>query len=228
MKIGVLGTGTVGAAVATKLVEIGHEVRMGARDSGNEKARRWTSGAGRGASQGTFADAASFGDIVFNCTLGTASLDALRAAGAENLRGKVLVDVSNPLDFSKGMPPVLSTLQGDSQGESIQRAFPEVRVVKTLNTVNAQVMGHPERTGGDSDLFLCGNDAEAKSRIRKLLAEMGWKSVIDLGDIRGSRGMEAYLLLWLTLWGALGTADFNVRIIRAGDGLVSASRPALG
>ena len=228
MKIGVLGTGMVGAAVATKLVEIGHEVRMGAREAGNEKARRWASGAGRGASQGTFADAASFGEIVFNCTLGTASLDALRAAGAENLKGKILVDVSNPLDFSKGMPPVMSTLQGDSQGEAIQRAFPEARVVKTLNTVNAGVMGHPERVGGESDLFLCGNDAGAKSRVRELLTEMGWKRAIDLGDIKGARGMEAYLLLWLPLWGALGTPDFNVRIVRAGGGLVSASRPALG
>ena len=228
MKIGVLGTGTVGAAVATKLVEIGHEVRMGAREAGNEKARRWASGAGRGASQGTFADAASFGDIVFNCTLGTASLDALRAAGAQNLKGKILVDVSNPLDFSKGLPPVLSTPQGDSQGEAIQRAFPQARVVKTLNTVNAGVMGHPDRVGGESDLFLCGNDAEAKSRVRELLTEMGWKGAIDLGDIKGARGMEAYLLLWLTLWGGLGTADFNVRIVRAGSGLVSASRPALG
>jgi predicted dinucleotide-binding enzyme len=228
MKIGVLGTGTVGAAVATKLVEIGHEVRMGAREAGNEKARRWASGAGRGASQGTFADAASFGEIVFNCTLGTASLDALRAAGAQNLKGKILVDVSNPLDFSKGMPPVLTTPQGDSQGESIQRAFPDARVVKTLNTVNAGVMGHPERVGGESDLFLCGNDAEAKSRVRKLLTEMGWKGAIDLGDLKGARGMEAYLLLWLPLWGALGTPDFNVRIVRAGGGLVSASRPALG
>jgi len=228
MKIGVLGTGMVGAAVATKLVEIGHEVRMGAREAGNEKARRWASGAGRVASQGSFTDAASFGEIVFNCTLGTASLDALRAAGAENLKGKILVDVSNPLDFSKGMPPVLSTRQGDSQGESIQRAFPEARVVKTLNTINAGVMGHPERVGGDSDLLLCGNDASAKSRVRELLREMGWESVIDLGGIQGARGMEAYLLLWLTLWGALGTADFNLRIVRPGDGLVSASRPALG
>jgi len=228
MKIGVLGTGMVGSALASRLVEVGHEVRMGAREAGNAKARAWVEAAGRGASQGTFADAAAFGPIVFNCTLGTAALEALKAAGAANLRGKILVDVSNPLDFSKGMPAVLSTPQGDSLGESIQRAFPDARVVKTLNTVNANVMGHPDRVGSDSDLFLCGNDEPAKAEVRGLLAELGWKNPIDLGDIRGARGMEAYLLLWLTLYGVLGTSDFNIRIVRKADGLAAASRPALG
>jgi predicted dinucleotide-binding enzyme len=228
MKIGVLGTGMVGSALASRLVELGHEVRMGAREAGNAKARAWVEAAGRGASQGTFAGAAALGPIVFNCTLGTAALDALNAAGAGNLRGKILVDVSNPLDFSKGTPPVLSTPPGDSLGESIQRAFPDTRVVKALNTVNANVMAHPDRVGGDSDLFLCGNDATAKVEVRGLLGELGWKGVIDLGDIRGARGMEAYLLLWLTLWGVFGTPDFNVRIVRKVNGLAAASRPALG
>src|SRR5262249_54919898 len=184
--------------------------------------------AGHKASQGTLADAAAYARIVFNCTLGTAALEALNAAGAENLRGKILVDVSNPLDFSKGMPPVLSTPQGDSLGESIQRAFPDARVVKTLNTVNANVMGHPDRVGGDSDLFLCGNDASAKAEVRGLLGELGWKRVIDLGGIQGARGMEAYLLLWMTLFGIFGTPDFNVHIVRRDDGLAAASRPPLG
>jgi predicted dinucleotide-binding enzyme len=215
MKIGVLGTGMVGSAIASKLAAIGHEVKMGAREAGNEKARKWAESAGKGASAGTFAEAARFGEIVFSATLGEKAIEALRAAGKENLRGKVLVDVSNPLDFSKGMPPTLFTgAAGDSLGERIQKELPEVRVVKALNTVNANVMGDPARVHGDSDLFLCGNDAGAKGRVTALLKEFGWKSVIDLGGITGARGMEAYLLLWLTLWGALKTADFNVRVVR--------------
>jgi hypothetical protein len=214
MKIGVLGTGMVGSSIATRAIEAGHEVRMGARDAGNEKARKWAGGGGPRASRGTFADAAAFGEIVFSATLGEAAIDALKAAGAGNLRGKVLVDVSNPLDFSKGMPPALFTAPGDSLGERIQREFPEARVVKALNTINANLMGHPERLHGDSDLFVCGNDAEAKGRVLALLGDLGWKTVHDLGDIRSARGMEAYLLFWLALYGALKTADFNIRIVR--------------
>ena len=214
MRLGVLGTGTVGAAIATRLVEIGHEAKMGSRDAANPKAREWAAGLGSRASVGTFADAAAFGEIVFNCTAGTASLDALRAAGAANLRGKVLVDVANPLDFSKGMPPTLfTTAAGDSLAERIQAAFPDAKVVKTLNTVNAGVMGHPEKLPGDTDLFVAGNDAGAKDRVAALLRELGWKSVLDLGDVTAARGLEAYLLLWLRLWGALKTPDLNVKVV---------------
>ena len=218
MKIGVLGTGMVGSAIASKLVALGHEVKMGAREAGNERARRWAESAGKGASAGTFAESAKFGEIVFSATLGTAALDAVRAAGRENLRGKVLVDVSNPLDFSKGAPPTLFTGPGDSLGERIQKALPDAKVVKALNTVNANLMGNPGRLSGESDLFLCGNDAGAKERVKALLQEFGWKSVIDLGDITGARGTEAYLLLWLSLYGALKTADFNVRVVRSSRG----------
>ncbi len=215
MKIGVLGTGMVGAALATGFVAKGHAVKMGAREAGNAKARQWAESAGGMASAGTFADAAAFGEVVFNATRGDASLDALRAAGSESLRGKILVDVANPLDFSKGMPPKLFTAAaGDSLAERIQKEFPGARVVKTLNTINAAIMAHPDRVGGPSDLFICGNDAEAKSRVRELLHQFGWTTIHDLGDISGARGMEAYLLLWLRLWGTLQTADFNVRIVR--------------
>ena len=214
MKIGVLGTGMVGSAIATRAIEAGHEVRMGARDAGNEKARKWAAGAGPKASVGTFADAASFGEMVFSATLGKAAVDALKAAGEGTLDDKVVVDVSNPLDFSMGMPPVLLTGPGDSLGERIQHAFPRARVVKALNTVNAQLMGHPESLGGESDLFVCGNDADAKGRVSALLREFGWRTIHDLGDIRASRGMEAYLLFWITVSGALKTAAFNIRIVR--------------
>ncbi len=215
MKIGVLGTGMVGSAIASKLVSLGHEVKMGSREAGNEKGRHWAASAGAGASAGTFAEAAKFGEVVFSATLGEAALKALQAAGKENLRHKVLVDVSNPLDFSRGMPPTLFTAAaGDSLGERIQKEFPEAKVVKALNTVNASVMSDPARVHGESDLFLCGNDPGAKEKVTTLLRSFGWKSILDLGDITGARGMEAYLLLWLRLYGVLKTTDFNVKIVR--------------
>jgi predicted dinucleotide-binding enzyme len=213
MRIGVLGTGTVGRTIATKLVELGHQVTMGARSAGNEKAVEWAAGAGDGAAEGSFADAAAHGELVFNCTAGTASLDALRAAGEEELRGKVLVDVANALDFSKGMPPTLSVSNDDSLGEQIQREFPDARVVKALNTVNAAVMvtGIP-----GSNLFVCGGDGAAKEQVTSLLGDFGWPadSVVDLGGIDAARGTEMYLPLWLRLMGALGTPSFNIGIVR--------------
>jgi 8-hydroxy-5-deazaflavin:NADPH oxidoreductase len=214
MKIGVLGTGMVGTTIATKLASVGHEVRMGSRSRDNPKAKEWVEKAGRGASQGTFADAAAFGEIVFNCTAGAGSLEALQAAGAANLRGKILVDVANPLDFSRGMPPFLFAGNTDSLGERIQAAFPDAKVVKALNTVNASVMVDPGRVRGDSDVFVCGNDGGAKAEVTRILTkEFGWKNVIDLGDITAARGTESYLHLWLRLWGALNTADLNIHVV---------------
>jgi hypothetical protein len=206
----------VGKTIASKLVELGHEVKLGSRSATHEGAAAWTKEAGEKASNGTFADAAGFGELVFNCTNGAGALDALRAAGAKNLDGKILVDVSNPLDFSKGMPPSLFAGNTDSLGENIQKEFPGAKVVKTLNTINANVMVDPARVaGGDHDVFMSGNDAEAKATVQRLLMEQfGWKHVIDLGDITTARGTESYLPLWLRLWGALGNADFNVKVMR--------------
>lgn len=216
MKIGILGTGMVGATIGKKLASLGHEVKMGSRAAGGEKARAWVKDAGARASEGTFADAAGFGELVFNCTNGAASLEALAAAGASALRGKVLVDVSNPLDFSKGMPPSLFAGNTDSLAERIQAAFPETRVVKALNTMNCELMVDPKRlNGGDHDTFVSGNDASAKATVVALLKEgFGWQRVIDLGDVTTARGTESYLPLWLRLWGALGSAEFNVKIVR--------------
>jgi predicted dinucleotide-binding enzyme len=215
MKFGVLGTGMVGVTIAGKLVELGHEVKMGAREATNEKAAAWAKAAGERASHGTFAEAAAFGEIVFNSTLGAATLDVVRAA-KEGLRGKILIDQSNPLDFSKGMPPSLFTGNTDSLGEMVQRELPETRVVKTLNTITAELMVNPAKTaGGDHDLLVSGDDAEAKARVTSLVREaFGWKSVIDLGDISTSRGTEQYLPLWIRLWGALKTPYFNIRIVK--------------
>ncbi len=215
MTIAVLGTGEVGRTIATKLVSLGHEVVMGSRSSSNEKAEAWVKGSGGSACHATFAEAAaSAGELVFSCTLGSASLDALRAAGERNLAAKILVDISNPLDFSRGTPSLLYA-GDDSLGERIQKAFPRTRVVKTLNTVTAEVMVDPGAVAGEHDAFMCGNDPEAKEQVSTILREwFGWKSVVDLGDITASRAVEAYLLLWLRLYGALGTASFNIRVAR--------------
>ncbi|MCC7386523.1 MAG: NAD(P)-binding domain-containing protein [Deltaproteobacteria bacterium] len=216
MKIAVLGTGVVGQSIATRLLALGHEVKMGSRIASNEKLNAWVSSSGSRASGATFAEAAAFGELVFNCTRGTSTLEALRSAGADNLRNKILIDVSNPLDFSKGIPPALFTGNTDSLGEQVQRAFPETQVVKTLNTVGAYIMVDPARVaGGDHDVFVSGNDGGAKAKVVEILRGwFGWKNVIDLGDITTARGTESYLALWVRLWGALGTAHFNIKIAR--------------
>jgi 8-hydroxy-5-deazaflavin:NADPH oxidoreductase len=214
MKIAMLGTGVVGRSIGTKLVSLGHEVRMGSRTPDNEAAAGWVSSAGSSSSQGTFADAAAFGDLVFNCTSGSASLDALRAAGAENLAGKVLVDVSNALDFSDG--PALFVTTKESLGEQIQAAFPEARVVKTLHTMNAEVMVDPSLVPGEHDVFVSGNDAAAKEDVTALLESFGWdrKRILDLGDLTGARGTEMYVMLWVRLRQTFGSNHFNVQVVR--------------
>jgi 8-hydroxy-5-deazaflavin:NADPH oxidoreductase len=216
MRFGVLGTGVVGQAIGGRLVELGHEVRMGSREAGNEKAVEWAKAAGEAASEGSFADAAEFGEVVVNATAGGASLSALEAAGAQNLSGKVLVDVANALDFSQGRPPTLSVCNDDSLAERIQAAFPEARVVKALNTINASVMVSPGELGGSTHIFVCGNDVAAKAQVTEVLQSFGWGegNVVDLGDISSARGTEMYLPLWLRLMGALGTAQFNIGIVR--------------
>ena len=218
MRYGVLGTGQVGRALAGRLVDVGHEVRMGSRTSDNEAAAAWVAEAGAGASQGTFADAAEFGQTVMNCTNGPVALDALAAAGAENLAGKVLIDVANPLTFETGRL-TLTVCNTDSLGEQIQRAFPEARVVKTLNTMNNQLMIHPERVPGAHSVFVSGDDAEAKQLVTGMLESFGWpaQSVVDLGGIETARGVEMYLVLWISMMQAGGTPDFNVNVVRAGE-----------
>lgn len=215
MKIGILGTGIVGKTLGTKLVKLGHDVRMGSRKAGGDKAKAWVKEAGGKSSEGTFADAAAYGEIVFNCTSGMVSLDALRAAGAQNLKGKVLVDVANPLDFSKGMPPTLSVCNTDSLAEQIQRAFPEARVVKSLNTVTTAVMVEPSLISGVHTMFVSGNDTQAKATFTDLLKKgFGWKDVVDLGDITGARAQEMLLPLWLRLYITTNNANVNVHVAR--------------
>ena len=198
MRIGVLGTGTVGRTIAARLEELGHDVRAGSRGSGD------------------YAEAAEHGELVFNCTAGAGAVDAVTEAAA-GLEGKVLVDVSNPLRFD-GDGPALFTGIDDSLGEQVQRAVPGARVVKALNTVNADVMVHPEIVPGEHVLFVCGDDADAKATVTELLGGFGWPAgrVVDAGGISAARATEAYLLIWLKLMGWVGGAHFNIAVQREG------------
>jgi hypothetical protein len=226
MRIAVFGTGMVGQTLAARLAELGHDVMVGTRDVAQALARKepdsrgtpgfgaWHAGHPK-VQVGTLPQAGAHGEMLVNATSGGAGLDVLRQAGAERLSGKVLIDVANPLDFSKGMPPSLSVCNTDSLAEQIQKAFPSLKVVKTLNTTNASVMTNPAAVGdGNHTLFICGNDAGAKARVTELVRSFGWKDVVDLGDITGARGAEMLLPLWLRLFGVLKTPLFNFKVVR--------------
>lgn len=214
MNIGVLGTGIVGVTIGSKLIDLGHHVMMGSRSAMNDKAADFVKNAGSRASHGTFAEAAAFGEVIFNCTKGDAVIEILNMAGAENMNGKTLIDVSNPLDFSKGFPPVLTVSNTDSLGEMIQRNFPEVHVVKALNTMNCMLMVNPSQLKGEHAVFLCGNNTVAKKQVTDILKNwFGWKEIIDLGDISNSRGTEMLLPLWVRLYGKYQHANFNFHLV---------------
>lgn len=226
MKIAVLGTGTVGRTIAAKLLDLGHEVTVGTRDPEVTLARSEPDGMGNppystwqaehpAVRLAGFSEAAEQADLVVNATGGGASPEVLALADADHLAGKVLLDISNPLDFSQGFPPTLFVKDTDSLAEQIQRAFPEARVVKSLNTMTAAVMVDPARVaGGDHSVFVSGNDEAAKQTVIELLKSFGHTDVIDLGDLSTARGTEMLLPIWLRLMGALGTPYFNVKIAR--------------
>jgi predicted dinucleotide-binding enzyme len=212
MKMGVLGSGMVAQGLSARLAELGHDVVIGTRDP--DKLRGWQS-SNQKVLIGSFAETAAHGEMVFNATNGAGSLNALILAGEANLAGKILVDVSNPLDFSNGFPPSLTVFGTDSLAEQIQRAFPATKVVKTLNTVTARVMTHPlEVANGDHHIFLSSDDVDAKAQVTDLLRSFGWLHIFDLGDLSTARGTEAYLLLWVRLYGSLNTGMINVKIMK--------------
>ena len=225
MNIAVLGTGMVGQAIAARLNEVGHTVAVGTRDPqrtlartepdqmGNPPFAVWHS-AHPGVDLVTFADAAAGAELIVNASSGAVSLEVLGLAGADNLAAKVLVDIANPLDFSHGFPPTLSVKDTDSLGEQIQRAFPEVKVVKTLNTLTASLMVEPKSLGESSTVFVSGDDAGAKAIVVGLLESFGHDDVIDLGGIETARGTEMLLPIWLRLMGSLGTPHFNIKVVR--------------
>jgi predicted dinucleotide-binding enzyme len=225
-KIGVLGTGPVGQTIAAKLAELGHAVFVGTRDPAETLARTnpdmfgnppfavWREQHPK-VQFGTLAQAAAHGEIVVNATSGGGSLAALEAAGAGNLAGKVVIDLANPLDFSRGMPPSLTVCNTDSLGEQLQRAFPAARVVKTLNTMNAYLMVGPDKVAGaDHTVFVSGNDAAAKQTVSELLRSFGWKDILDLGDITTARGTEMILPIWVRIFAATGSPMFQLKVVR--------------
>ena len=215
MKIAVLGTGSVGRTVAPALARLGHQVVVGTRDPDTTRARDdWTPPVADLPLQ-TYADVAEGVDLVVNATSGEGSLSALGMVGSEHLAGKVLLDLANPLDFSSGFPPTLSVKDSDSLAEQIQRAFPEARVVKALNTVTAGVMVEPGLVGdGDSTMFAAADDAEARALVVGLLQQLGWRDVVEFEELSAARGLEMWLPLWVRLMGRLGTAEFNLKLVR--------------
>ena len=214
MKVGIIGSGTVGQTIGAKLAASGQDVMIGTRDAG--KLSEWLSRLEHKVRVGSNAEAAAHGEIVINATSGAGALEALQLAGADNLSGKILIDISNPLDFSRGFPPSLTISNTDSLGEQIQRAFPNTRVVKTLNTLTAALMVDPRQLAdGDHHIFVSGDDAAAKAQVTELLKSwFGWREVIDLGDITTARGTEMLLPIWVRLMSALGTPMFNFKIVR--------------
>lgn len=215
MRIGVLGTGDVGKTIASRLVEVGHEVRLGSRTAANESLTKWVQENGTAASGGTFAEAAAFGEAVFNTTRGIHSLDALEAAGEHNLAGKLLLDVANPLVIvSETEPPALGIVNDDSLGERIQRRFPTARVVKTLNTMHSAVMARPDLVPGEHTVFVSGDDPQAKAEATGLLGQFGWtaRRVVDLGDITTARGPEMYVALYSRMFLHIGHLYFNIAL----------------
>jgi predicted dinucleotide-binding enzyme len=227
MKIGILGTGVVGTTHAAKLAALGHDVMIGTRDPvatakraekgqfGNPSFSEWQA-ANPKVRLGTFAEAAQHAELVVNALGGVGTLEALDAAGPARFAGKVVIDISNPLDFSRGFPPFLSVSNTDSLGEQVQKKLPDAKVVKTLNTVNAYLMVEPKLlANGDHTMFVCGNDAGAKTTVSNFLREQyGWQDIIDLGDITMSRGTEAYVTLWARIFGALQKPMFSVKVVR--------------
>lgn len=230
MKIGILGTGTVGQTLAARLGDAGHEVAIGTRNVeeklasdqpdqyGNPPFSEWQK-AHPTIPLLPFEEAGQFGEVLINATKGGASVKALEQVGRENLRNKVLVDVGNPLDASKGFPPTLipDLSNTHSLGEELQKQFPEARVVKTLNTMWAGLMVNPMMlNNGDHTNFICGNDQQAKDTVKQLLKDMGWKdeNILDLGDITAARGTESYLPTWLRVMGAKQSAAFNIKVVQ--------------
>jgi len=215
-KIAVLGTGIVGDTIGSKLIESGHTVAMGSRMQNNDKALAFVAKHNGKAISGTFSDAAAYGQIIFNCTKGNGSIEALIMAGENNLKDKIIVDISNPLDFSNGMPPTLLYSNTNSLGEEIQKTFPSSKVVKTLNTMWCGLMVHPGLLNeGDHNVFISGNDESAKDEVKGILKSFGWlsKNIIDLGDITSARATEMYLAMWVRILGVINTGTFNIKIV---------------
>ena len=226
MKIGIIGSGAVAQTLGAKLIELGHDVALGTRDPSklDEKKnmastlREWVGNVNKTGKKGkvvTFAEAAAHGELLISAVHGQNTIEALKIAAADKVGPKVLIDTGNELDFSKGMPPCALASQDCCLAERIQAAFPNLKVVKSLNTIGAPVMVAPQAlAGGEHTVFVSGNDIAAKAAVAEVLKSFGWKDVLDLGDISSARGPEMYMAMWLRLWGATGTGMVNVKVVR--------------
>jgi predicted dinucleotide-binding enzyme len=215
MKIGILGSGDVGRSLGRGFAGKGHDVRIGSRNPGKPEIKEWLRRTKGKVSAGTFADAAAHGEVVLLCTLGQATDKAIDLAGPENFSGKVLIDVTVPLDFSKGMPPGLYVGVTDSLGEQVQRKLPKAKVVKCFNIVNNQTMVNPRMKEGVPDMMICGNDPAAKETVAGFLKDFGWGDPIDLGGIENARWLEALVPLWVRVGGTLGSWAIAFKVLRS-------------
>ena len=214
MRIGIIGSGDVGRALGRGLVGRGHDVKIGSRSPHSEKLKNWVKETGGKTSTGTFAEASAHGELIILATLGQATMEAIDHSGPKNLEGKIVVDVTNPLDFSKGPAPGLFVGLTDSLGEMVQRKVPSAKVVKCFNTVPNSRMVDPKLPGGGAEMLICGNDSEAKRRVVAVLNELGWTGAIDIGGIESARWLEALVPLWARVGMALGTWDHVFRVVR--------------
>ena len=223
MKIGVLGSGDVGRRLSDGFIELGHAVKIGSRDPTKEEVVQWVNKHGGGgteeeakASSGTFAEAASFGEMIVNATSWNGTSNVIRMADPKNFAGKIVIDLTNPLDFSQGMPPKLAIGHSDSAGETVQRLIPEAKVVKAFNIVGNPHFLHPNfPNGGPPTMFICGNDEQAKKIVTdNILAKLGWEETIDIGGIEGSRLLEPLAMLWITYYFRTGTGNHAFKLLR--------------
>ncbi|MEA2272958.1 MAG: 8-hydroxy-5-deazaflavin:NADPH oxidoreductase [Solirubrobacteraceae bacterium] len=212
MRVGVLGTGQVGKALARGFASRGHEVTIGSRDA--DKARAAAADVAEDVEGGSFADAATFADLAVLATLWSGTESALQMAGAENLAGKVVIDATNPLVFSEGGPPGLALGHTDSGGEQVQRWLPGARVVKAFNIVGNPYMVDPDLPGGPPDMFIAGDDAEAKATVTEILESFGWPSAIDIGGIDGARLLEPMAIAWVRVGVVAGSWDHAFKLLR--------------
>jgi 8-hydroxy-5-deazaflavin:NADPH oxidoreductase len=215
MKIGILGSGDVGRRLADGFIELGHVVKIGSRNPHQEKITEWMDKHDKAkVSSGNFAEAASFGELDLIATSWAGTVDAIKMADAKNLVGKVVVDVTNPLDFSKGMPPRLAIGHTDSAGETVQRMLPDSKVVKAFNIVGNPHFIHPDFPGGPPTMFICGNDDQAKKTvIDNILTKFGWES-IDIGGIEGARLLEPLAFLWIMHYFRTGNGNHAFKLLR--------------
>jgi hypothetical protein len=215
MKIGILGSAGVGQSLATGFAANGHDVVMGSRNAGKKELKEFASKAEGKIAVRTLADAAAHGELLVLCTLGAAAEGAIDLAGPRHFDGKVVIDVTNPLDFSKGMPPSLFVVGTDSLGERIQRKVPKAKVVKCFNTVNQDTMIHPRMKEGLPDMVIAGDDDGAKKVVAGLLKEFGWAAPIDIGGIQEARWLEAFTALWVRVAMKVGSWSVAARFLRA-------------